>query len=83
MGDQAVSLFSPVHAQGLIMPTFSFNRILISRTLQFPFINLAKQISKYIIQFPSGLVRVLTVPIRNTTVSNCIPPLPPILVPTG
>jgi hypothetical protein len=79
MGDQAVSLFSPALAQGLIMLIFSFNRILISRTLQFPFINLANQISKYLIQIPSGLVLIPTVSIRNPTVSNRIPPLQTIL----
>ena len=68
MGDQAVSLSSPALAQGLIMPTISFNRILISHTLQFPFINRANQISKYLIQIPSVLVRITTVSIR-------IPPL--------
>ena len=79
MGDQAVSLFSPALTQGLIMPTFSFNRILISRTLQFPFINRANQISKYLIQISSVLVRIPTVSIRIPPVSNRIPPLQTIL----
>ena len=79
MGDQALSLFSPALAQGLIMPTLSLNRFLISRTLQFPFINRANQISKHLILIPSGLVRIPAVSIRNPTVSNRIPPLQTIL----
>ena len=83
MGDQAVSLSSLALAQGLIMSTISFNRILISRTLQFPFINRDNQISDYLIQIPSVLVRIPTVQIRIPSLQTICSAYRVIVTPTN